>query len=63
MMNGAEHAACSLALYVPLRLFVYEQDGYAVVTYDRPSALLSQFGSGKIAETAEMLERKMSWLA
>lgn len=56
-----EHSA--VALYVPLRLFVYEQDGYAVVTYDRPSAVLSQFGSGKIAETAEMLDGKMSSLA
>lgn len=56
-----EHPA--VALYVPLRLFVYEQDAYTVVTYDRPSAILSQFVSGEIAKTAAMLDGRMSWLA
>lgn len=51
-----------VALYVPLRLFVYEEDGQTVVTYDRPSAILSQFASREIDETAVMLDRKMSWL-
>ena len=56
-----EHPA--VALYVPLRLFVYEQDGQTVVTYDQPVAILSQFASKAIAETAVMLDGKMSWLA
>lgn len=56
-----EHPA--VALYVPLRLFVYEQDGQTVVTYDRPPAILSQFASKAIAETAAMLDRKISSLA
>lgn len=55
-----EHPA--VALYVPLRLFVYEEDGQTVVTYDRPSALLSQFASREIEETAAMLDGKMSRL-
>jgi len=50
------------ALYVPLRLFVYEEDGRTVVSYDRPSAVLSQFASREIDETAAMLDGKMSWL-
>jgi uncharacterized protein (DUF302 family) len=53
----------AVALYVPLPVFVYEEDGQTVVTYDRPSAMLSQFASKQIAETAVMLDGKLSKLA
>lgn len=53
-----------VGLYVPLRLFVYTgADGRTYVSYDRPSALLSQFGNEKIRMVAQMLDKKLEDLA
>ena len=50
------------ALYVPLRLFISVEDGQTVVTYDRISASLSQFGGAQIAEEGLMLDKKIAGL-
>jgi uncharacterized protein (DUF302 family) len=47
------------ALYAPLRVLVYENDGKACVEYDRPSSLFGQFGNAKVTEVATMLDRKL----
>lgn len=49
-------------LYVPLRLFVSEENGQTVATYDRPSASLSQFGNTRITEIGLMLDAKIAGL-
>lgn len=54
----------AVGLYVPLRLFVYEDfDGKTRVTYDKPSSLLGQFQNEKISMVAQTLDRKLEELA
>lgn len=51
-------------LYVPLRIFVYEdKDGKTYVSYDRPSTLLGQFDNEKVAMVGKMLDEKIEGLA
>jgi uncharacterized protein (DUF302 family) len=53
-----------VGLYVPLRLFVYEdKEGRTHITYDKPSSLLEQFQNDKISAVAQMLDRKLEELA
>ncbi|GAB1544339.1 hypothetical protein NUACC21_70150 [Scytonema sp. NUACC21] len=53
-----------VGLYVPLRLFVYEdQEGRTQITYDKPSSLLKEFQNEKISAVAQMLDRKLEELA
>jgi uncharacterized protein (DUF302 family) len=52
-----------VGLYVPLRVFVYEDnDGKAYVSYDKPSELLNQFNNNEIGQTATMLDQKLQGL-
>jgi hypothetical protein len=54
----------AVGVYAPLRASIYEgRDGATHFTYDRPSALLSQFEDPQIRETAGLLDEKMSQLA
>jgi uncharacterized protein (DUF302 family) len=54
----------AVGVYAPLRASIYEDsDGATHFTYDRPSALLSQFEDPQIRETAVLLDEKMSQLA
>ncbi len=51
------------ALYVPPRLFVCDAGGEGViVTYDVPSATLTQFHSPAVEQVAEMLDAKVAKL-
>jgi uncharacterized protein (DUF302 family) len=50
------------ALYAPLRVLLYEEEGRTCVEYDRPSSLLGQFGDDRISPTAAMLDRKLEAL-
>jgi len=51
-------------LYVPLRIFVYEgADGKTYIAYDKPSTLLGQFSSKKVAMVGKMLDGKIEGLA
>lgn len=53
-----------VGLYVPLRVFVYEdKDGKTSVSYDKPSALLKQFNNPQIDMVAGMLDQKVQGLA
>ncbi len=48
------------ALYVPLRVLIYEADqGRTVIAYDQPSSLLGQFGDEQVQQVARMLDRKL----
>jgi uncharacterized protein (DUF302 family) len=52
-----------VGLYVPLRVFVYEdKDGKTYVSYDKPSELLNQFNNNEIGQTAGMLDQKLQGL-
>ncbi len=52
-----------VGLYVPLRVFVYEdKDGKTYVSYDKPSELLKQFSNQQIDQTAGMLDQKLQGL-
>lgn len=52
-----------VGLYVPLRVFVYEdKDGKTYVSYDKPSELLGQFDNNEIKQTAGMLDQKLQGL-
>ena len=54
----------AVGLYVPLRVFVHaDASGKTFVSYDRPSALLSQFQNEKISMVAQMLDQKLDGLA
>jgi hypothetical protein len=49
------------ALYVPLRVVVYEKDdGGSRIEYDLPSSLLGQFGDERITEVAQGLDVALS---
>lgn len=53
-----------VGLYVPLRVFVYEdKDGKTSVSYDKPSSLLQQFNDKQIDMVASMLDQKIQGLA
>lgn len=53
-----------VGLYVPLRVFVFEgTDGKTYLSYDKPSAVLSQFKNEEINKTAAMLDQKLDGLA
>ena len=50
----------SVGLYVPLRLFVYnDENGKTQISYDKPSALLAKFDNEKITMVAQMLDKKL----
>jgi uncharacterized protein (DUF302 family) len=52
------------ALYVPLRVLVYEDArGVAHIAYDRPSGLLDALGNETVSEVARTLDRKIHELA
>ena len=52
------------ALYAPLRVLIYEDDGgKTCIEYDRPSSLFEQFGNTRVDETAASLDRKLVDLA
>ena len=51
------------ALYAPLRVLVYEDEGgKTCVEYDRPSSLFGQFGNASVTEVATLLDRKLEQL-
>jgi uncharacterized protein (DUF302 family) len=58
----------AVGLYVPLRVFVYEdnvyedKDGKTYVSYDKPSELLGQLNNPEIDQTARMLDEKLDSL-
>ncbi len=53
----------SVGLYVPLRLFVYDEySGKTCITYDKPSSLLGRVENQKILRVAEMLDQKLEEL-
>ena len=54
----------SVGLYVPLRLFIYnDENGKTQISYDKPSALLAQYQNAKITMVAQMLDKKLEDLA
>jgi uncharacterized protein (DUF302 family) len=53
----------AVGLYVPLRVFVYEdKDGKTYVSYDKPSELLAGLHNHEIDQTAQMLDQKLDSL-
>jgi uncharacterized protein (DUF302 family) len=56
-----EHAP-EVALYAPLRLAVYEDDGGTFIAYDRFTSLLAQYQSAEIRPIAELVEQKLEEL-
>jgi uncharacterized protein (DUF302 family) len=53
----------AVGLYVPLRLFVYDEyNGKTCIIYDKPSSLLARFENQKILRVAEMLDQKLAEL-
>lgn len=53
----------AVGLYVPLRVFVYEdKDGKTYVSYDKPSELLAPLHNQEIDQTAQMLDQKLDSL-
>ena len=51
------------ALYAPLRVLVYEDDGgKTCVEYDKPSSLFGQFGNAVVTAVATVLDRKLEEL-
>lgn len=54
----------AVGLYVPLRLFVYnDENGKTQISYDKPSALLAKFDNDRITMVAQMLDKKLEDLA
>jgi uncharacterized protein (DUF302 family) len=51
------------ALYAPLRVLIYEEDGKTCIEYDRPSSLFGQFGDGQVDAMASSLDQKLAELA
>ena len=47
------------ALYAPLRMLVYEENGKTFADYDLPSTLFGQFGDKQIAEVGKELDGKL----
>lgn len=52
-----------VGLYVPLRIFVTEENGKTYVSYEKASAQLAQFNDAEINKTAAMLDEKLEGLA
>jgi uncharacterized protein (DUF302 family) len=52
-----------VGLYVPLRIFVTEEDGKTYISYEKASAQLAKFGDPEIHKTATMLDQKLEGLA
>ena len=52
-----------VALYAPLRVLIYEEDGKTCIEYDRPSSLFGQFGDGQVDAMASSLDQKLAELA
>jgi uncharacterized protein (DUF302 family) len=56
--------AIGAALYVPLRVLIYEaDDGETCIEYDRPSSLFGQFGDEQVDRVAAALDQKLEDLA
>jgi uncharacterized protein (DUF302 family) len=56
--------AIGAALYVPLRVLIYEaDDGKTCIEYDRPSSLFGQFGDERVGSIAAVLDQKLDDLA
>lgn len=54
----------AVGLYVPLRLFVYnDENGKTQISYGKPSALLAKFDNDRITMVAQMLDKKLEDLA
>jgi uncharacterized protein (DUF302 family) len=47
------------ALYAPLRVLLYEEDGRVVFEYHRPSSLFGQFGDERVTSVARELDAKL----
>ena len=48
------------ALYAPLRVVLYENEGaHAVFEYDRPSSLFGQFGDERVTAVARELDTSL----
>jgi uncharacterized protein (DUF302 family) len=56
--------AIGAALYVPLRVLIYEaDDGKTCIEYDRASSLFGQFGHERVDSMAASLDQKLEDLA
>jgi uncharacterized protein (DUF302 family) len=56
--------AIGAALYVPLRVLIYEaDDGKTCIEYDRASSLFGQFGDERVDSMAASLDQKLEDLA
>jgi uncharacterized protein (DUF302 family) len=51
------------ALYAPLRVLIYEDDGKTCIEYDQPSSLFGQFGNPQVDAMAASLDQKLAELA
>jgi uncharacterized protein (DUF302 family) len=52
------------ALYAPLRVLIYEDDGpKTCIEYDRPSSLFGQLGDERVSRMAATLDQKLEILA
>lgn len=52
-----------VGLYVPLRVFVTEENGKTFISYEKASTQLSKFNDSEINKTAAMLDEKLEGLA
>lgn len=52
-----------VGLYLPLRIFVTEENGRTYISYEKASAQLSKFDDPEINKTAAMLDQKLEGLA
>lgn len=50
-------------LYLPIRVYIYEDSGKTFLSYDSPSAELKQFHNPAINKTAAMLNKKLNMMA
>ena len=56
--------AIGAALYVPLRVLIYEaDDGKTCIEYDHASSLFGQFGDERVDSMAASLDQKLEDLA
>jgi uncharacterized protein (DUF302 family) len=52
--------AIGAALYAPLRVLLYEEDGGTCVEYDLPSSQFGQFGNEQVNRVAASLDQKLA---
>lgn len=52
-----------VGLYVPMRIFVTEENGKTYISYEKASAQLAKFDDPEINKTAVMLDQKLEGLA